>query len=383
MKHLMELLCCTCVISLTGADFREAPEKYWDFAKLKNPPAYMSSPFPDSRVTGLQDILFEGVPVQGKKAPVFAYIGYPSIPMPEGGYPGIVLVHGGGGTAFPEYTKLWTEHGFAVIAIDWYNRRPYIDARSTGGESGIQTRELEGGMRQLHVENAANMVLAHSLLRSLPKVNPERIVFVGLSWGSWYGAMVAAIDPRFKGVIEIYCGDARPEIARFIDGRFLHAAKVPMYWIASTHDQNVTVASLQRGFDECPTIINRSLVIQLPHSHIGFTFPACFRMADYFLKDAPPLPKLGKPVVRNGMASVEILGEGKGIKETIFCWTGDGKEPSNHKRTWHTLPAERNGNTLSVKLPDGIFQGFFSAYDETTRFHDCCGSSDVLFFPQK
>lgn len=366
------------IFALSAADI-EPPEKYWNFAELAQPPVCHPSTFADSESPGLQAVLFDGYPVDGKAAPVFAYIGYPDTPVPAGGYPGVVLVHGGGGTAFPNYAKLWTRQGYAVIMPDWYNQRPLATPQIKKGKT-IHSVPLEGRARNNIQVNVANLVLAHSLLRSLPKVNPEKTVFVGLSWGSWYGAIVTAVDSRFKGMIEIYCGDRRPELKSLIDGRFLHTAKTPMYWICSTNDKNVTPESLQRAFNECPTILNKTMVIKLPHSHGGFAFPSAFRMAAHFLKGEPPLPRLGKATVKHNTAMVKLLGQGKGVIKTVFCYTLDRDEPTAHKRIWKSIPAERKGNVLSIRLPEGIFQGFFSAYDEKSPYNDCCGSSDLLVF---
>lgn len=385
--NLSLLLFCVAALSAAPAkSYRENPEKYWDFNQLSKAPAYRTAGFEESKADGLQDILFDGVPVKGKKAPVFAYIGYPETPMPAGGYPAVLLVHGGGGTAFPEYVRLWKKAGFAVLSIDWYNSRPVKNAYE--GRKVKNKIPLEGGTRNNIRENVANMILAHSLLRSLPKVNKDKTVFVGLSWGSWYGATVAALDPRFKGAVEIYCGDVKLnkkgqqlKNARFwVNGYFVHAAKVPMYWVCSTNDANITFDSLTRSLNDCPKLVTKSLVIRLPHSHVGFKFPACFRMAKHFALGEPSLPVLGKISVKDGIASVDILNEGKGITETIFCYTTDKENVKFRYRKWQSIPAKRTGNKLSVKLPEGIFQGFFSAYDEKSPYRDCCGSSDILFF---
>ncbi len=357
--------------------FREQPEKYWNFAELSKTPAFRDSPFEDSKFEGLRDILVTGADVKGKKSEFFAYIGYPAGPVPKGGFPGIVLIHGGGGTAFSQYVKLWTIHGFAVIALDWYNCRPRTDSGETA--EGLKI-PLEGGKRQDHVSNVANMVLAHSLLRTLENVNPDKTAFVGLSWGSWYGAMVAAVDPRFKGGIEIYCGDATPGTNGFINGRFLHAAKVPMYWIAGTNDQNVTPKSLQMGFDECAKLENKSLVINLPHSHVGFTFDACFRMADFFLKDGPSLPKLGNAVVNNRKISADIVFPGKGVTKAILCFTNDRDEKISHKRVWKSIPAQFDAKAVWAELPEGVYQCFLSAYDQESQWDDLCGSTNLKEF---
>lgn len=385
---LKKLLLTVCMIGLiVGSEswagepnFQEAPEKYWNFAELEKVPEFRDSPFADSKYEGLRDLLITGAKIKGKPAEFFAYMGYPDTPVPPGGYPGILLIHGGGGTAFPQYMKLWLNQGYAVMALDWYNQRP-LNHSGKMTETNVKRQPLEGGKRQLHEVNVANIVLAHSLLRSMKNVNPDKTAFVGLSWGSWYGAMVAAVDPRFKGGIEIYCGDVRKNSKSFINGRFHHAVKVPLYWVASSNDHNVTPASLQLGFDECAKLENKSLVIKLPHSHVGFQFPSCFRMAEYFLKDGPGLPKLGTAQVDGKIISADILYKGKGITHAILCYTEDAEQQTSHKRVWKSIPAQINGNTVRAELPNGVFQCFLSAYDEKSTFNDLCGSTNLVEFP--
>ncbi|OQA88244.1 MAG: Alpha/beta hydrolase family protein [Lentisphaerae bacterium ADurb.Bin242] len=362
---------------LCGAEFREAPEKYWNFAELSQVPAFRDSPFADSKYAGLRDILVTGAKVEGKDAEFFAYVGYPAGPTPENGFPGIVLIHGGGGTAYPQYAELWIKHGYAVIIFDWYNQRPLPPAEKLT-EINIPRATLEGGKRQNHIVNVANIVLAHSLLRSFENVNPEKTAFVGLSWGSWYGAMAAAVDPRFKLGIEIYCGDATPNSQRFTNGRFLHAVKVPMYWVAGSNDENATPASLKKGFEECAKLENKSLVIELPHSHIGFTFGSCFRMADAFLKNGIALPKLGKPQVSINTIHADVLFEGKGIVKAILAYTDSADEKVSHKRVWKSIPAQFNGKSVQAKIPPNTVQCFLSAYDQEGGFNDFCGSTEPV-----
>ena len=383
-----------------GADepnFRETPEKYWDFEQLKDAPAYRDAPFADSQAEGLRAVLvtgygpapddktFSGPNPKGLsskvKAEFFAYIGFPEGPVPEGGFPGIVLIHGGGGTAYPQYTKFWVKHGYAVIALDWYNQRPIPPADP---KKPVDRAPLPGGKRQDHVANVANMILSHSLLRSLKNVNPEKTAFVGLSWGSWYGAMVASLDTRFKGGVEIYCGDVKNGSSKkansFINGRFHHAAKIPLYWVAGTNDQNVTLASLDAGFQECPKVENKSLVIRLPHSHIGFTFPSCFRMAAHFTQGGPGLPKLSDIDWNGNQVKARILDPGKGIRKAILCYT-DSTEKVYHKRVWKSVAAKIEKDVITAELPDGAHQFFLSAYDEESRFNDLCGSTSPVILP--
>ena len=79
---------------------REKPEKYWNTQELFKAPSFRDSGFEDSKYEGMRDIMVSGYGPNGTKAEFFAYVAMPTTPKPEGGYPGIVLVHGGGGTAY-------------------------------------------------------------------------------------------------------------------------------------------------------------------------------------------------------------------------------------------------------------------------------------------
>ena len=400
-KKALIALSTTTALSAIAAEFKqEPPEKYWDVPGLLTEiPKYKKSPYPDSDAKGLQAVLIRGYkrrpgqkninssspdPLSTRtRGDFFAYIGFPDSPAPKGGFPGIVLIHGGGGTAFARYTRRWIRKGYAVIALDWYNSRPtYKDAAQSKIKENVP---LPGGKIQDHVANVANMILCHSLLRSLPNVNPDKTAFVGLSWGSWYGAMVASIDNRFQGGVEIYCGDVKRdkdafknETLRFTNGRFHHAIKIPLYWIVSTIDQNMTLSTINEAFKECPTLYNKTIVNDLPHSHIGFDFDACFRMASHFTRKQPSLPKLGKITQKGNVVSAKILDPGKGITYAVLNYTDTDKEVRYHERKWKSVPAEINGDTISATVPAKAHHYYLSAYEKDSKFHDLCGSTETI-----
>ena len=376
--------------------FREYPEKYWDFQLLEKIPEYRNAP-ENSQVNGLQGILVRGFgpkadetdfsaispkPLSEKiPAEFFAYLGFPSTPMPEGGFPGIVLVHGGGGTAFPGWTRKWVDQGFAVIAIDWYNQMPVPENPDTPDNTIKERIPLPGGKRQDHISNIANMALAHTLLRSLPQVNPQKTALVGLSWGSWYGTMLASMDHRFQGGVMIYCGD-RKQHKKIYNGRFVHAAKIPLYWVVSTHDQNVNLRTLKSSFKTCPTIVTKSIVVGMPHGHVGFGFDSCFRMAkSYTEKAVPSLPVLSDMKQNKNSVSCQILSPGKGISHAVLCYTSDKRQPVYHLRKWNTVPATIDGDTISAEVPKGAYMYYISAYETESTHHDLCGSTNPVVKP--
>lgn len=380
--------------------FREYPEKYWDFSELEKVPEFRNAP-KECQVNGLQAVLIKGFgpkadetdfsatypkPLSEKiSAEFFAYLGIPSTPMPDGGYPGIVLVHGGGGTAFPGWTQTWVDRGFAVIAIDWYNQMPIPEDQKNPTNVIKERIPLPGGKRQDHISNVANMALAHTLLRSLPQVDPQKTALVGLSWGSWYSTMLASMDHRFQGGVMIYCGD-RKQHKKIFNGRFVHAAKIPLFWVVSTHDQNVNLRTLNSSFRTCPTIETKSIVVEMPHGHVGFGFDSCFRMAEYFTqKTLPALPKLGNIKMNKNIASCKIISHGTGISYAMLCCTDDKRQPVYHLRKWKMVPAVIDGDTISAEVPKGAFMYYISAYENDSTHHDLCGSTNpvVKAFPGK
>ena len=379
-RHAVALLLSALVANAAFAWQREDVEKYWNFAELSSKPEFRPSPFPESDWLGLKSILVKGKGPDGMTAEFFAYYATPTTVAPGGGYPAVLLVHGGGGTAYPHHVENWVRQGFAVLALDWYNQRPDLSQAKGKTTDSIKGIPLDGGKRNDIVANVANMVLAHSLLRSFPEVNPDRTVFVGLSWGSWYGAIVSAVDPRFKGVVEIYCGDVNKARGgnKMVDGRFLHAAKCPMWWVVGTNDRNVTPSTSQAGFDECANHWGHAVVPKLPHSHGGVRFESAMRMARHFACGDAALPRLGRISLDGIRASAPIISVGKTTGAAHLAYTCDGDEPTEWKRKWQTVPAKVEGGKVVAEVPQDAFQIVLSLYEkEPGRYKDLCGSSDI------
>ena len=103
-------LCCTVALLLIGPA-RAAEPALWDLAALRKPPKveWVDKDGP------LRKLYYESEPRGGKPTRVFAYYAEPA--RVEGKLPAMVLVHGGGGTAFPEWAQLWAKRGYAAIDV--------------------------------------------------------------------------------------------------------------------------------------------------------------------------------------------------------------------------------------------------------------------------
>src|SRR5438093_10903592 len=107
----------------------------WNLKQLSNPPhVYPAVTF---QAPGVRALFFEGLPWRGNPTRVFAWYGVPSNAT-AARVPAIVLVHGGGGTAFADWVRLWTARGYAAIAMD------YCGCVPTGTYGNWQRHEYGG-----------------------------------------------------------------------------------------------------------------------------------------------------------------------------------------------------------------------------------------------
>ena len=65
----------------------------------------------------LQGLFFEVLPYLGDSTKVFCWYGVPENLAEGEKVPAVVLVHGGGGTVFPDWVKKWTDRGYAAISL--------------------------------------------------------------------------------------------------------------------------------------------------------------------------------------------------------------------------------------------------------------------------
>lgn len=175
---------------LRAEDFVALREQVLALGKLTAPPeTHDAEGFAsDGR---MKAIFFDGLPWKGKPTRVFAWLGMPA--AIEGKVPGIVLVHGGGGTAHKEWVKKWNDRGFAALSIAVEGQ---TDERIPDGppaarwkqhawagpaRSGIYGDSSELLADQWMYHAAADCMLANSLMRTLPGVDADRIGLMGFS----------------------------------------------------------------------------------------------------------------------------------------------------------------------------------------------------------
>ena len=186
----------------------------FDLEALSQSPALFAAE--DLQADGVRAFYYEGVKYKGEPTRVFAYYGAPAGSGGDGKkVPAMVLIHGGGGSAFDRWVKLWNKRGYAAIAMDLCGCVPVGSygkwrRHEHGGPPGwgASFEQLDSPIEDQWAWHAVSAVaLAHSLIRSYPEVDAERIGVTGISWGGYLTSIVAGVDSRFQCAIPVYgCG---------------------------------------------------------------------------------------------------------------------------------------------------------------------------------
>jgi len=336
----------------------------WDIAALsKAPHATWGEPKEQ-----IQEVYYDGEVFKGKPTRVFAYYGKPEGP---GLFPGMILVHGGGGKAFREWVEHWVENGYAAISMDLAGKGPAVQLPDGGPDQGdnAKFRSFESTeTKDIWTYHAvAAVIRGHSLLLSLKDVDPDRTALTGISWGGYLTCIVAGLDHRFKAAVPVYgCGFIDENSAwverhfkkmtddlkkRWVDNfepsRYLGQAKCPMFFVNGTCDFAYPLDSYQKSYNLVKSPVTLSIKLNRPHGHI-WTFPEVDAFIGSVLKKGEPLVNIGLMKVDDGKVSAAVSGTGVVARAQLDYTTGSGPWQN---RVWKSLPAEVNGRTISVNLP--------------------------------
>jgi len=365
-----------------------APETMpWDMKTLSQAPKFKDAP--EHSQDDVKAIFYDGVPWRGKPTRVFAYYGMPKT-EPGKRVPGMVLVHGGGGSAFIPWVKLWVSRGYAAIAMDTcgaisgggFNNHPRDPQGGPPGWGGFDQID-EPNTDQWTYHAVADVILAHSLLRSFPEVDPEKTGITGISWGGYLTCIVAGVDNRFKFAAPVYgCGYLGEDSAWLPDfekmGKeksakwlslwdpsvYLPRAKMPMLWVDGTNDFAYPPDSLQKSYrlPKGPRTI--CMRVRMPHAHggPGENPEEIHALADALLLGQPPLTRITK-TGQDGKTAWATYSTPATVYNADLNYTTDSGEWQ--KRNWQTIPAAiASGNPrVTAELPAGVTAYYFNLTD--------------------
>lgn len=327
---------------------------------------------------GVREVYYQGEPFKGHPTRVYAVY---SQPEGDGPFPAMVCVHGGGGTAFPEWVRLWASRGYAAIAMDLAGCGPNRQRLPDGGPDQTDTfkfREFDDSTiaDTWPYHAVAAVVRAHSLLRSLPQIDPNRIGVTGISWGGYLTCIVAGVDNRFRLAIPVYgCGflhensvwlprfeGMSPEqrerwVRNFDPSRYLGRVKCPIFFLNGTNDFAYPLDSYRKSYDLVPGDKWIRIEVRMKHSHPDGWAPREIGIfADTLLKEGEPLPRLG-PLCREGRSVWADVKAPTGLREAHLNYTADTGRWQ--ERGWETMAARVEGTRVMAELPDRPLTAFY------------------------
>jgi cephalosporin-C deacetylase-like acetyl esterase len=339
----------------------------WNLSALKKtPPASWGQ-----KSGPTQEVYYEGEWLDGKPTRVFAYYARPE--SGEGPFPAMVLVHGGGGAAFPQWAALWAKRGYAAIAMDLAGCGPGGKRLPDGGppqDDHTKFRKFtDQEATQMWTYHAvAAVVRGHSLLASRKEVDAARIGITGISWGGYLTSIVAGIDDRLKLAVPVYgCGFLHensvwldqfktlgPEhaahwVSYFDPSRYLPGVRCPIFFVNGTNDFAYPLDSYQKSYRLVPGPRSLRIEVQMPHGHEqGWAPKEIGLFADSILKGGEPLPALGPMKTTDGRATATCTAKVPVVKAALHYTTDSGRWQD---RKWRTVEAKIEGNTVLAELP--------------------------------
>ncbi len=345
----------------------------------------------------IRSLTFRSEPFQGVATDVFAFYATPGSisgdTTLDNNLPAVVLIHGGGGTAFAEWVQLWAKRGYAAIAMDLSGRRPAAPKfdEKTGklipNLRAPRTRLKRGGPEADHVAKFQNVggdvtddwqyhavaavMRAHSLVRSFPEVAAERTAVTGISWGGYLTCLVASLDDRFKAAVPVYgCGflhegesvqkplidglsqEKRREWIRVYDpSAWLPKCRVPILFVNGTNDKHYPLNSYIRSYDLVPGPKQIRIEAGMRHSHVhGWAPTEIGLFVDQHINNGIPLPEFSDPDIDDQTATADVTSQ-LPIKQAEFVYSTDSGPLVNRK--WQSIPAtvKKDGKLLTAAIP--------------------------------
>jgi dienelactone hydrolase len=388
---LLLLLLGASLTTMVSAQERQTPARKasmpWNMKELSVPPK--SYPAPEYQAQGVQAVFYDGVPWRGKPTRVFAWYGIPEGLKAGEKVPAMVLVHGGGGTAFAEWVRLWTKRGYVAIAMDTCGVAPNQDPNARprhadGGPPGWGDFDNADApiTEQWTYHAISAIILGHSFLRTLPEVDASRVGITGISWGGYLTSIAASVDPRFRLAVPVYgCGFLGdnsvwlPEFsrigtekaARWLEywdpSSYLANSKTPFLWVNGTNDFAYPMDSWQKSYRRAKGKRLLSLQIRMPHGHggAGENPEEIHAFANAILNKGRPIPRFVSQNIEDKTLHAKF--EAKiAIQRVEICFTRD--KGAWQQRHWESSPAEFTPNgTVTATIPTGATVFYLNLVD--------------------
>ncbi|PYF72392.1 alpha/beta hydrolase family protein [Pedobacter nutrimenti] len=357
----------------------------WDVKEIAEKPFYKTVSS-DSAI----GMIYQGLSYKGHRKNIFAWYASPATIKGKQSenhqFPAVVLVHGGGGTAFKQWAILWAKKGYAAIAMDLRGN----DADKKHIEGGFEEPDgktpyftIPSDLRDSWMYQAvADVILAHNLIRSFPEVDSNRTALTGISWGGIITTLLAGLDDRFKAAVPVYgCGylfydtamkkdldllsdqDKDQWIRAFDPSRYLGRSKMPVLFINGTNDGHFFLDAYARTY-RLATKKSLSIKIGLKHNHAhGWGNQEIYDFIGHELNGTPALPVFGPLKTTKKEITVQISSPVP-LRQAFLNYTLDHNSPWKAKQ-WEKKPVRIENQHLFLEKPSKeTLAWFLSVEDE-------------------
>jgi esterase/lipase len=256
----------------------------------------------------------------------FAYLGIPEGVSQDKKAPAVLLIHGGAGTAYWEWIKMWVDKGYIALAMDLEGHIPTENGIMTTIHTELYTKSIYDAPTNHNYDDSnlpleetwmyyavQTTILGNSLLHSLDCVNNDKIGVCGISWGGVITSIITGYDNRLAFSIPIYCSlnmngtegfvssyyEKNPSALIWDDAKGLEKIETPICWVVSNVDSVCSIESINNCYK---SVKNGQLVIHndLLHSqYIAAALLEPYYFADSIVKNSK------KPIIIKEQPSVD------------------------------------------------------------------------------
>ncbi|VGO19743.1 acetylxylan esterase [Pontiella sulfatireligans] len=339
-----------------------------------------------------QPVLYEGLDYNGHPTRIFAWVGLPadlSEPVPA-----VVLAHGAGsGTAYKEWVDLWNARGYAAIAMDFNGKMSDTNAVATALPSyrgPVQDGRYDNSVTYPAValtnhwmyHCVADVVLANSLLRSMPEVNEDHVGLMGVSWGGTITSTTIGIDTRLRFAVPTYgCGhlyDSYSLYSHLADCELykqvwdpmvrIHRATMPVLWYSWPTDPHFPVDCQAETYLAMSGEHMVTLIPGMTHNHpAAWNREDSYTFANSIVSNGTPWCKQQSLELSNNVATVTFTSTKTLDGAELVSTKGTGYAGDlTWTQTSATLSSNGGGSwTVTATLPDDTTGWFVNVLSDT------------------
>lgn len=328
----------------------------------------------------IKAIFFDSI-CEGQRTKVFGYLGIPK--NHNGNLPAVVLVHGGGGTAFDDWAKLWVDKGYVALAIDTEGHVPvkgnhmdYQDHADSPyfGRPNSRFQDTVEDINHTWMHYATSSVMAAAeLLKSLECVDSNKVGVCGISWGGCITMITTCYYDKFAFSIPIYIAlkikgsgcrteeSYNTECADIWESAPITSVKTPMLYIGDIYDVCTSIHALSACAEDVGGAYT-SFQVGFGHGHdVGSIRKECFAFADYICKGGKePVAFIGRPDFEN--KCVKFDSRGNDIQKVAIHYCEEYR--SIDAKTWHEAPAVIENGYIKADKNINCATFYFEVVDE-------------------